>query len=51
MLDFQDVPYIGQAFADQIFRVFKNEHPEIKIITLNTTPEIESMIMAARNYK
>lgn len=47
MLDFQDVKQIGQAFADQIFRVFKNEHPDIKIITLNTTPEIKRMIKAA----
>lgn len=47
MLDFQDVQHIGQAFADQIFRVFKNEHPEINIITLNTTPDIENMIKAA----
>jgi anti-sigma regulatory factor (Ser/Thr protein kinase) len=43
-LDFKGVEYIGQAFADEIFRVFKNEHPEIKIIWTNTSQEIENMI-------
>ena len=28
ILDFTDVPEIGQPFADEIFRVFKNAHPE-----------------------
>lgn len=44
LLDFKDVPSIGQAFADEIFRVYKNEHPEVKIISLSTTPEIDRMI-------
>ncbi len=43
-LDFKGVSKIGQAFADEIFRVFRNEHPEIKIMRANTTPEIERMI-------
>jgi len=30
MLDFRNVPTIGQAFADEIFRVFANEHPGIE---------------------
>lgn len=44
ILDFQDVAEIGQAFADEIFRVFKNKYPNIKIIITNTTPEIIQMI-------
>lgn len=43
-LDFDGVPDIGQSFADEIFRVFKNEHPDIKIIAVNTTPAIDAMI-------
>ncbi len=35
ILDFDQVPTIGQAFADEIFRVFKNRHPHIKIIPTN----------------
>lgn len=44
MLDFKGVQTIGQAFADEIFRVFKNEHPAITIYAVNTTPEIDDMI-------
>lgn len=48
MLDFKRIASIGQAFADEIFRVFHNEHPEVAIITLNTTPEIDQMVSRAK---
>ena len=44
LLDFKGVKTIGQAFADEVFRVFHNEHPEIEIIPINTTLEIKRMI-------
>ena len=44
VLDFNDISYIGQAFADEIFRVFRNEHPEVVISTVNTTDDIDNMI-------
>lgn len=44
VLDFEDVVIIGQAFADEIFRVFQNEHPEIKLIPVNMHPDVERMI-------
>ena len=44
VLDFKGVPSVGQAFVDEVFRVFKNEHPEIKIEYLNTNEEVLSMI-------
>ncbi len=43
-LDFEGVETIGQPFADEIFRVFKNSHPEIKIITVRASDEIDKMI-------
>ena len=46
-LDFKDVPTIGQAFADEIFRVFANEHQDIRIFTLNENPEVARMIQRA----
>lgn len=51
MLDFQGVQQIGRAFADEIFRVFRNEHPEIKILHINTTPQIDGMIKSVRQTK
>jgi anti-sigma regulatory factor (Ser/Thr protein kinase) len=44
LLDFQGVEEIGQAFADEIFRVFRNAHPEIKIITIRAEPNVQKMI-------
>lgn len=44
LLDFEGVPHIGQAFADEMFRVFPNDHPDIKILTINTSPDIKKMI-------
>lgn len=47
-LDFQKVPTIGQAFADEIFRVFKNNHPEIMIEAVNTNEAVRFMIDRVR---
>ena len=48
MLDFQGVETIGQAFADEIFRVFSHEHPEIHITAINASTEINQMIKRVR---
>ena len=44
MLDFKGVTSIGQGFADEIFRVFVNEHPDIKIRTANVGPALQPVI-------
>lgn len=44
VLDFQKVKIIGQAFADEIFRVFQKEHPGIIIRIENASPVIRQMI-------
>ena len=49
VLNFQGVATIGQAFADEVFRVFSIEHPEITILPIHTAPEVEAMIARARN--
>ena len=48
LLDFQDVESIGQAFADEIFRVFKAEHPEVVVTEMFTNHEVQQMIGRAR---
>lgn len=45
MLDFSEVSAIGQAFADEIFRVFRGEHPEIELIPINATTDVQDMIV------
>lgn len=44
MLDFRDVPRIGQAFADEIFRVFRREHPDVRIVPVGTSQQVRDMI-------
>jgi anti-sigma regulatory factor (Ser/Thr protein kinase)/DNA-binding transcriptional ArsR family regulator len=46
-LDFKDVDEIGQAFADEIFRVFANEHPEVTLRVINATEPVQQMINRA----
>lgn len=47
LLDFQGVQEIGPAFADEIFRVFKNAHPDISIIETRANERISRMIKSA----
>ena len=49
ILDFKDIDMIGQAFADEIFRVFLNTHSSINIKTINTNDQIKKMIRRAQN--
>ncbi|GAB7524399.1 DUF4325 domain-containing protein [Paraburkholderia sp. 2C] len=48
VLDFRNVDMIGQAFADQIFRVFANEHPQMELLAINTSAAVQQMISRAR---
>ncbi len=48
VLDFDQVSSIGQAFADEIFRVFANEHPEVELIPVHAAVEVQQMIRRAQ---
>src|SRR5580700_8043856 len=39
VLDFQNVNQIGQAFADEILRVFARSHPGIEVQFINANEE------------
>ena len=47
-LDFTGVPSIGQAFADEIFRVYARAHPQVAISCSHATPEIQQMVVRAQ---
>ena len=47
ILDFDGVETIGQAFADEVFRVFATRHPEMKVVAENETEQIRRMIKRA----
>jgi anti-sigma regulatory factor (Ser/Thr protein kinase) len=44
VLDFKGVKSAGPAFVDEIFRVFQNEHPEIKMYYFNANEEVDEVI-------
>lgn len=44
VLDFVDVTDIGQAFADEAFRVFQKEHPGVELIPINSSSAVKRMI-------
>jgi anti-sigma regulatory factor (Ser/Thr protein kinase)/DNA-binding MarR family transcriptional regulator len=43
-LDFDRVPTIGQAFADEIFRVFRLKSPHVRIQVINANEAVRFMI-------
>ncbi|MGH9432761.1 MAG: STAS-like domain-containing protein [Terriglobia bacterium] len=48
VFDFKGVPTIGHAFADEIFRVFANEHPKIHLAPINMDLEVGQMVKRAQ---
>lgn len=42
--DFEGVEFMGQGFADEVFRVFQNKHPEIQLIPINACQTVLGMI-------
>jgi len=48
VLDFAGVASIGQAFADEVFRVFANAHPGIELVPMHATPTVQQMIRRAQ---
>lgn len=47
VLNFDGVQEIGQAFADEIFRVYANEHPDVELIPEEMTKQVQSMWLRA----
>ena len=43
-LDFSGVDEIGQGFADELFRVFQNQHPNTRLIPINCSARVRNMI-------
>ena len=48
ILDFDGVEEIGQAFSDEVFRVFQNAHKDTKLVPVNMTPAVKAMVSRAK---
>lgn len=47
VLDFTDVESIGQAFADELFRVYALAHPQVELLPMHMTEQVERMWLRA----
>ena len=50
-LDFKEIDSIGQAFADELFRVFARNNQGVMLKTINTNQVIDNMIRRAQSKK
>lgn len=48
LLDYQGVESIGQAFADEIYRIYVRNNPDVEIVSINTNDQIKKMIKRAQ---
>src|SRR5207249_9081054 len=48
LLDFEGVKSIAPAFADEIFRIFATEHPEVHMTPVRAVPDVLRMIDRAK---
>jgi anti-sigma regulatory factor (Ser/Thr protein kinase) len=51
ILDFSGIQNLGPDFADEIFRVYHQEHPEVHLIPFNAHPDVLKMIFRALNTR
>jgi len=47
VLNFSDVPTIGQAFADELFRVYPGVQPDLEFVVVNAAVNVRDMIRRA----
>lgn len=43
-VDFSGVPHIGHGFADELFRVFAAQAPELELVPVNMVPAVAAMV-------
>lgn len=48
VFDFSGIETIGQAFSDEIFRVFAHQHPEIELLPIHANSQVKRMIERAK---
>jgi uncharacterized protein (DUF1330 family) len=48
VLDFAGVEAVGQGFADEIFRVWASQHPEVELSPENMAPPVAFMVSRTR---
>lgn len=49
--DCSDIEFMRQGFADEIFRVFQNRHPEVELQIVNANDSVAGMVSHVRKRK
>lgn len=49
VLDFSGIASVGQAFADEVFRVFRAKNPGVEVVPIHTSSEVRRMITRAES--
>ncbi|MBI2623383.1 MAG: STAS-like domain-containing protein [Candidatus Liptonbacteria bacterium] len=49
LFDYEKVPMVGQAFADEIYRVFQELHPDIRLENENMSEGVRFMVERAKS--
>lgn len=44
VFDFKDIEFMGQGFADEVFRVFQNQYPEMILTVINANESVLGMV-------
>jgi hypothetical protein len=44
ILDFEGVVHVGQAFVDEVFRVFATAHPNVRLKTMGMISEVATLV-------
>ncbi len=51
VLDFAGIDRVGQAFADEVFRVFAMAHPDVELQPIHAAAEVQQMILRAQSHQ
>lgn len=47
-VDFSGIADIGHGFADELFRVFPRQHPQLELVPLHMAPRVAEMVNSVR---
>lgn len=51
VLDFEGIDFIGQGFADEVFRVFVSKHPAVRLEVINARKAVLNMMRMIQNTR
>ena len=51
VLDFKGVDLVGQGFADEVFRVWARQHPDVKLIPTDMNDAVAFMVERAIRHE